>query len=145
MLEELVRANILNKNTQGYVFITVPMLREIQKKKVLSNKSYGIFIPKKIKNPNMSFYNVVEYFFNNYVLKFCTRSTIKTYDSMFRNHIIPYFSDKKFEKIRIDDVMGFFIYCQDKNLSEKRIKNVMALLRQILHYAKNKGLCRKRL
>ncbi len=94
MLEELVRANILNKNTQGYVFVTVPMLREIQKKKVLSNNSFGIFVPKKAKNQNMNFYNVVEHFFNNYVLKFCTRSTIKTYDSMFRNHILPYFNDK---------------------------------------------------
>jgi hypothetical protein len=143
ILEKLVIANVLSKTSQGYVFVTVPMLREIQKKKVLSNKSYGIFVPKKVKNKNMNFYTVVEHFFNNYVLKFCTRSTIKTYNSMFRNHILPYFNDKKFEKIKINDVMGFFIYCQDKNLSEKRIKNVMALLRQILHYAKDKGFSEK--
>src|SRR5574344_802846 len=143
MLDELVRANILNKNAQGYVFVTVPMLREIQKKKVLSNKSFVIFVSKKAKNPNMNLYNVVEYLVSNHVLKFCTKSTIKTYDSMFRNHILPYFNDKKFERIKIDDVMGFFIYCQDKNLSEKRIKNVMALLRQILHYAKDKGFAEK--
>src|SRR5574344_1868253 len=101
ILKKLVIANVINKTTQGYVFVTPQMLRETQKKKILSNKHYGIFVPHKVKNKNMSFYTIVEHFFNNYVVKFCTKSTIKTYDSMFRNHILPYFSDKKFVKIKI--------------------------------------------
>ena len=37
-------------------------------------------------------------------------------------------------------IKGFFNYCSNKKLSSRRIKNTLALLKQFLQYAKDKGL-----
>lgn len=43
----------------------------------------------------------------------------------------------------MDDIKNFYFYCQDKNISAKRLKNTLALLKQFLQYAKDNGFTQK--
>lgn len=139
-LDKLVEELVLKQDTQGYIYIEqIEQQREIKQKKKSKNTNFAIFIPELEKVEKSSFYNTVNKFLTEYVVKFCTKNTIKTYSSMFRNHILPYFKDKAFDEININDIKEFYLYCQNKNLSSKRVKNTMALLKQILQYAKNNG------
>jgi hypothetical protein len=64
---------------------------------------------------------------------------IQTYHSLCKNNILPFFKEKNIEKINSDIIKDFYIYCQRKQLSPRRLKNTMALLKQILNFAKENG------
>jgi len=143
-LNELMENGTLKQDTHGYIYVEqIPaMIKDIiqsSNSKKQKTENFGIFIPNNIKTENLSFLKIVNKFLEEYVTKFCKISTVKTYKFMFKNHIIPYFKNKDLENICADDIMGFFYYCQEKQLSPKRIKNTLALLKQFLSYAKNNG------
>ena len=167
-LAELVKSGILKQDSQGYVFIDFKqqnknqqktkivtfietskpkMFREKQStekplkpdKKVKQAQNFGIFITQKQNVKPLSFNGLILNFLEKYVAKYCTPSTFQTYESLFRNNILPFFKSKSIENVDINTIKEFYHYCENKQLSPRRFKNTMALLKQLLTYAKEVG------
>ena len=164
ILEKLVSENILKEDAQGYLFIkgldnwrpkgsirTKPFIegadyekfkQEKSKdkiKKTDKHKNYGLFVPNNELTEKLSFYEIINSFLEKYAAKFCTPSTIQTYQSLLKNHILPYFKNQKPEEIDDLVIKDFCKYCEEKDLSPRRFKNTLALLKQVLNYANDKG------
>jgi len=144
-LDELIKNGQLKKLPTGYVYLEQPIaLKEnTQTAKPQKHYNYGIFVPQNTKCKNLTICEIINKFLEEYVAKFCTFNTVRSYKSLFKVNILPYFKDAKIEDIDMDDVKDFFFYCQDKNISAKRLKNTLALLNQLLHYAKDNGFTDK--
>lgn len=167
-LAELVKNGILKQDPQGYVFINLKQQNENQQKtkiatfietsnpqkfrekqpaekpfkpnkKVKQAQNFGIFITQKQNVKPLSFNGLILNFLEKYVAKYCTPSTFQTYESLFRNNILPFFKSKSIENININTIKEFYHYCENKQLSPRRFKNTMALLKQLLTYAKEVG------
>ena len=67
------------------------------------------------------------------------QNTVKAYKTFINAHIIPYFKDFKLKNIKISDVENFKKTMQSIPISERRIKNILVLLNQIIKYFQNKG------
>lgn len=163
LLEQLIAENVIKEDTQGYLFIkdsenfeqpkttrVKPFIEESKydkfkqktkdkKEKFNKPKNYGFFVPHNELSENLSFYEIINNFLEKYAARFCTPSTIQTYRSLLKNHILPYFKTKRPEEIDDLVIKDFYRYCEEKNLSPRRFKNTMALLKQVLNYANNKG------
>lgn len=169
MLEQLILENVLKEDSQGYLFIkglddwrpkgsirTKPFVEgsEYDKfkqqkpkgktKKSEKDKNYGLFVPHNDLSENLSFYEIINSFLEKYAAKFCTPSTIQTYQSLLKNHILPYFKNQKPEDVDDLVIKDFYRYCEEKDLSPRRFKNTMALLKQVLNYANNNGFTNNR-
>ncbi len=57
--------------------------------------------------------------------------------------IIPYFKKFQLNDITVQDIQKFKKYMQENKVSEPRIKNILALLNQIIKYFQNKGYIEK--
>lgn len=66
-------------------------------------------------------------------------NTIKAYKTFINAHIIPYFRDYKLKDIMVTDIENFRKVMQNKQISERRIKNILTLLNQIIKYFQNEG------
>ena len=53
--------------------------------------------------------------------------------------IIPYFMKFRLKDITIQDILNFRKYLQNNKVSERRIKNIFALLNQIIKHFQNEG------
>src|SRR5574344_1615453 len=69
-----------------------------------------------------------------------TFQTFKTYKSFINAQIIPYFSKFRLKNITVADVQNFKLFMQNNKISERRIKNILALLNQIIKYFQNEGI-----
>ncbi len=143
-LNELVENGTLKQDTQGYIYVEhIPtIIKDIIKSsntKKQKTENFGIFIPSLQEANKVSFYQLVEEFLNEYTIKFCTKNTLKTYKSLCKNNILPFFKNIDTEEINQDTIKDFYIYCEEKSLTPIRFKNTMALLKQILKYAKDNG------
>jgi len=168
-LKTLIDDGIIKEDSQGYVFIaTSRQIRNQQKRRIeifietteskkfkekqptekpqtserirKRTQNFGIFAPQYRKFEKSSFYELVSKFLERYVANFCTRSTFQTYESLCRNNILPFFKGKAVESIDINTIREFYEYCEYKKLSPRRFKNTMALLKQLLNYAKENGM-----
>ncbi len=98
LLPSYVGANINNKpaymkrNEQFHKEHHIDFIPTIENKKCYN---YGIFIPSNTQIENLSFCATVNKFLEEYVAKFCTFNTVRSYKSLFKMNIIPYFKDKK--------------------------------------------------
>lgn len=77
---------------------------------------------------------------------FVKESTFATYSVMIENHILPYFGKRTLETIRHEDNQEFILFLSRKKrkdqtgyLSEKAVKDIMALWLGILGKAEQKG------
>lgn len=143
-LNELVENGTLKQDSQGYIYVKhIPtIIKDIIKSsntKKQKTENFGIFIPSLQEANKVSFYQLVEEFLNEYTIKFCTKNTLKTYKSLCKNNILPFFKNIDTEEINQDTIKDFYIYCEEKSLTPIRFKNTMALLKQILKYAKDNG------
>ncbi len=143
-LNELIENETLKQDTQGYIYIDhIPTLIKdiIQSSNTKKQKTenFGIFIPSLQEANKISFYQLVDEFLKEYTIKFCTKNTLKTYKSLCKNNILPFFKNIDTEEINQDTIKNFYIYCEEKSLTPIRFKNTMALLKQILKYAKDNG------
>ena len=66
-------------------------------------------------------------------------NTVKAYKTFINAHIIPHFKNFMLKNITVSDVESFRKCMQNKQISERRIKNILTLLNQIIKYFQNEG------
>lgn len=71
------------------------------------------------------------------------QNTVKAYKTFINAHIIPYFKDFILKDITVSDIENFRKCMQNKQISERRIKNILTLLNQIIKYFQGKGFIDK--
>ena len=67
------------------------------------------------------------------------QNTVKAYKTFINAHIIPYFKGFVLKDITVSDVESFRKCMQNKKISERRIKNILCLLNQIIKHFQNEG------
>ena len=67
------------------------------------------------------------------------QNTVKAYKTFINAHIIPYFKGFVLKDITVSDVESFRKCMQHKQISERRIKNILTLLNQIIKHFQNGG------
>lgn len=92
-----------------------------------------------VQNPDITTLEAVKIFLQNCEDKALSFETKKAYRTFFNAHIIPYFHKFLLKDIKIEDVADFKNYLQEKKISERRIKNILTLLNQIIKYFQDEG------
>ena len=72
-----------------------------------------------------------------------TEQSFQTYKTFIYSKIIPYFKGVMLKDITIQDVHDFKKHLQENKVTEPRIKNILALLNQIIKYFQNEGYIEK--
>ena len=68
-----------------------------------------------------------------------TEQSYQAYKTFVYSKIIPYFKIFRLKDITIQDIQKFKKYLQENKVSERRIKNILTLMNQIIKYFQNKG------
>ena len=68
-----------------------------------------------------------------------TETSFQTYKTFVNAQIIPYFNMFRLKDVTIQDIQKFKTNLQTNKISERRIKNILALLNQIIKYFQNEG------
>lgn len=63
----------------------------------------------------------------------------QTYKTFIYAQIIPYFKTLHLKDLTIQDIQDFKKYMQENRVSERRIKNILCLLNQIIKYFQDEG------
>ena len=71
--------------------------------------------------------------------KILTESSFQSYKTFVYAQIIPYFKQVRLKDVSIHDIQKFKEYLQGNKVSERRIKNILCLLNQIIKYSQNAG------
>ncbi len=71
--------------------------------------------------------------------KTMTETSFQTYKTFVYAQIIPYFKKFKLKEITIPNIENFRKYLQENKKSERRIKNILCLLNQIIKHFQNEG------
>lgn len=98
----------------------------------------------KLEIKEISFHKAVEIFLEQYVEPNCKIWTKKTYISIFKTNILPYFKNQNLNDLDLDTVLEFYDWLKRKCLSDLRTKNTMALLNQLVHYFQDLGVIDRR-
>ena len=77
--------------------------------------------------------------FLNIKRKTLTEMSFQVYKTFIYSKIIPYFKKSLLKDITVLDIHNFRKYLQENKISERRIKNILALLNQIIKYFQNEG------
>lgn len=91
------------------------------------------------KNSDISVFDSCAEFLNIYKNKNISVRTFSEYRTIISSHIIPFFCKYEMKNINIQDVQNFKLYLKNKKISERRIKNVLTLLNQIIKHFQNEG------
>ena len=68
-----------------------------------------------------------------------TEMSFQAYKTFVYSKIIPYYKKFLLKDLTIKDIQNFKKYLQENKASERRIKNILALLNQIIKYFQNEG------
>ena len=71
--------------------------------------------------------------------KSLTEMSFQAYKTFVYSKIIPYFKKIQLKNMTVLNIQNFKKYLQENKISERRIKNVLALLNQIIKYFQNEG------
>ena len=71
--------------------------------------------------------------------KTMTETSFQTYKTFVYVQIIPYFKKFRLKDVTVQDVQEFKTCMQTNKISERRIKNILALLNQIIKHFQNDG------
>ena len=71
--------------------------------------------------------------------KVLTESSLQSYKTFVYAQLIPYFKQVRLKDVSIQDIKNFKEYLQGNKVSERRIKNILTLLNQIIKYFQNEG------
>ena len=91
-----------------------------------------------VKNSGITLIEAVEIFLDVIKPK-VTHRTFGTYKSLFNSHIIPFFKFKKLKDVTAQDVCEFNDELANKDICAKKVKNVLALLNQLIKHFQNEG------
>lgn len=86
------------------------------------------------KNSDITVVAACEIFLENCKNRNIKINTTKAYKTFINAHIIPYFRDYKLKDIMVTDIENFRKVMQNKQISERRIKNILTLMNQIIKY-----------
>jgi len=75
--------------------------------------------------------------------KTLTEMSFQAYKTFVYSKIIPYFKKSQLKNITIQNIQNFRKYLQENKVSECRIKNILALLNQIIKHFQNEGYINK--
>lgn len=90
-------------------------------------------------NSEITTVEACEIFLNDCKNRKVTKKTLQTYKTFIYAHIIPYFKNLKLKNILVSDIEKFRKTMQNKPVSERRIKNILCLLNQIIKYFQKNG------
>ncbi len=90
------------------------------------------------KNSDITVIEACEIFLN-IKQKTLTEMSFQAYKTFIYSKIIPYFKKQQLKDITTQDIRNFKKYLQEGGISERRIKNVLALLNQIIKHFQNEG------
>lgn len=99
---------------------------------------YGIFIEQKIKINNDFEYGLKK-FLLEYVTKYCSKRTLKKYKAIIKFDILPCVLSNSIKKFNMEDIILIYNFLMKRSYKPLRIKNTMALLKQILVFCKKNG------
>jgi hypothetical protein len=106
---------------------------------------FGIFIePVSKNNNNLLFNDAVNLFLHSHAKINCTHKTYRTYLSIFKMNILPFFKELDLNSIKNEDIIAFYKNCKQRNLENRRFKNTLALLNQLIKYFQNQGVIDKK-
>ncbi len=91
------------------------------------------------KNSDITVIDACNSFLNISQSRNIKQNTVKAYKTFINAHIIPYFRNYKLKDIMVTDVENFRKVMQNKQISERRIKNILTLLNQIIKHFQNEG------
>ncbi len=134
VLNELIKNNKIKAVSNSFEYIEKLKVAENVK---IVNKNL------EVKFSNISTLEAVKIFLQNCKEKNLTFETLKAYRTFLNAHIIPYFYKFLLKDIKIENVADFKNYLQEKKISERRIKNILTLLNQILKYYQSEGYIEK--
>ena len=121
-----------NIKSVGNKFEYVETVRTEDKFKII-NKN----IP--CKNSDITVTDACISFLNVSQIRNIKQNTVKAYKTFINAHIIPYFKGFVLKDITVSDVESFRKCMQHKQISERRIKNILTLLNQIIKHFQNEG------
>lgn len=85
-------------------------------------ESYKIEYFKEGKSVELTIYEAIKIFLKRYAEPNCKPWTFKTYVSIFKTNIIPYFKDGLLNDLDLDAVLDYYIWLKKKKLSPQRTK-----------------------
>lgn len=103
---------------------------------------FAVFTCSEAENKNVTLKTVSEIFMIDYASNFCKPNTIKTYTAILRTNVIPILGNKKVREINTEDIKRFYTICKRRGMGERRLKNSLELLNQILKYCKRENLAK---
>lgn len=103
---------------------------------------FAVFTSTEAEDKNITLKTVSEIFMKDYAANFCKPNTIKTYSAILKTNIIPILGNKKVQEISAEDIKRFYTICKRRGMGERRLKNSLALLNQILKYCKRENLAK---
>ncbi len=92
-----------------------------------------------ISDTNITFKEAAEYFLVNHAIQNCTLSTFKTYNCIIRIHMCNFFKNIKVKEISFEDIQEFIELKRREKLTDKTIKNYIALFGKMFGYFKEQG------
>lgn len=122
--------------TEGDNFEYIEHLKIVENIKIV-NKNISV------QNPDITTLEAVKIFLQNCEDKALSFETKKAYRTFLNAHIIPYFHEFLLKDIKIEDVADFKNYLREKKISERRIKNILTLLNQIIKHFQSEGYIEK--
>ncbi|MDD3436390.1 MAG: tyrosine-type recombinase/integrase [Candidatus Gastranaerophilales bacterium] len=137
ILANLVDIGKIENSNKNYVYIGA--IQTLDNFEIIETK----FHQKESKN-HILFFESFEYFIKNYAKKNCTVSTIKGYNSLFKNHLAPYFKNIKLSDLTVEDIKKYIIFCKNSDLKQGLIKNSVMFLNQLIRYHQEVGTIDKK-
>ena len=121
-----------NIKPSGDKFEYVETVRTEDKFKIIDK-----YIP--CKNSDITVIDACNLFLDICKNKNIKQNTVKAYKTFINAHIIPYFKGFVLKDITVSDVESFRKCMQHKQISERRIKNILTLLNQIIKHFQKEG------
>ncbi len=140
ILEKDCQKEVLNLLKQGKLCLHGDVYEYLSER----NQAYKISYFELKGETQINVAQAVEIFLKNHVEHNCKEWTKKTYISIFKTNILPYFKGSMLSELEMKDILEFNEWLKSKQLSDLRTKNTMALLNQLFKYFQNQGVIDKR-
>lgn len=106
----------------------------------ISTLKFGIFMDLKSCTKELTIEEAIEYFFNNYVTKYCSQKTNRIYKASFKLDIVPILKKNEITEFNQKEIITIYNAFLERDFKPRRLKNTMALIKQFLKYCKAEGI-----